>query len=103
MKRLGVICPSVQQHILIHSKTFFSLLDTNECQVNKGGCSQICYNTIGSFTCTCEIDFMLDKDNRTCYGKKLSNLLLCMYLLINLFTHFILIVFICYVEKYWQC
>ena len=44
-------------------------LDINECLVNKGGCSQTCTNTIGSFVCSCQNGFDLNSDNLTCQGK----------------------------------
>ena len=44
-------------------------LDINECLSNKGGCSQTCTNTIGSFVCSCQNGFVLDSDNLTCQGK----------------------------------
>ena len=33
------------------------LLDTNECILNNGGCSQICVNTIGSYNCSCNTGY----------------------------------------------
>ena len=30
--------------------------DVNECEIRNGGCSHGCYNTVGSFECTCPQD-----------------------------------------------
>ena len=32
-------------------------------------CSQNCQNTFGSYNCTCEAGFVLNKDMQTCDGK----------------------------------
>lgn len=32
-------------------------IDINECEVNNGGCSDVCINTVGSFMCTCSAGF----------------------------------------------
>lgn len=42
--------------------------DVNECVTCNGSCSQICSNTIGSYTCSCAAGYMLSVDNRTCLG-----------------------------------
>lgn len=41
-------------------------VDVNECAVNNGGCSQICSNSIGSFSCSCRTGFQNAPDGRTC-------------------------------------
>ncbi|XP_072398904.1 uncharacterized protein slow isoform X2 [Diabrotica undecimpunctata] len=40
-------------------------IDIDECKEQKP-CDQICYNTLGSFTCQCKEDFVLQKDGQTC-------------------------------------
>ena len=42
--------------------------DIDECHVNKGGCSDSCLNTHGSFECTCPHGFQVKADERTCVG-----------------------------------
>ena len=43
--------------------------DINECAVDKGGCSQTCTNTVGSFICGCySAGYTLDIDRITCDG-----------------------------------
>ena len=45
-------------------------IDVNECHTSNGGCDQICYNTVGSYTCSCGNGYRLQNDNHTCEGKK---------------------------------
>ncbi|XP_076086426.1 uncharacterized protein LOC143057079 [Mytilus galloprovincialis] len=40
--------------------------DINECLVSKGGCSQICRNSIGSYQCYCKNGYYLGSDRKTC-------------------------------------
>ena len=42
------------------------LLDLDECAVNNGGCAQICSNTEGSFTCSCNPESTLASNGRDC-------------------------------------
>ena len=47
----------------------FILSDVDECQTNDGGCNQTCYNTAGSFECSCGPGYALAADNLDCDGK----------------------------------
>ena len=40
--------------------------DTDECEQSSHDCDQICTNTLGSYECSCETDFTLGDDSRTC-------------------------------------
>lgn len=40
--------------------------DVNECQIDNGGCSDICNNSAGSFVCACRSGLQLSNDGRTC-------------------------------------
>ena len=40
--------------------------DVDECSEGTSGCSQLCTNTIGSYTCTCDNGYQLTNDNHTC-------------------------------------
>ena len=51
------------------------ITDVNECDINNGGCEQICNNTIGSFNCSCEMGYELDSSGLNCSGM-LTNLCL---------------------------
>ena len=42
------------------------LIDIDECSDGTSGCSQLCTNTIGSYTCTCDNGYQLTNDNHTC-------------------------------------
>lgn len=57
-----------------HCKVGFSgnhcELDRNECQQDKP-CDQNCYNTLGSYYCSCRDGFVLQADKQSC--KKLAN------------------------------
>ena len=41
-------------------------LDTDECSEGTSGCSQICINNNGSYTCTCHNGYQLSNDNHAC-------------------------------------
>ena len=43
-------------------------LDINECNENLDNCDQTCVNTNGSFTCQCNIGYILESDRHTCTG-----------------------------------
>ena len=42
------------------------ITDVDECSAGTDSCSQICDNTVGSYTCSCIQSFSLDTDGRTC-------------------------------------
>eukprot|EP00731_Ephydatia_muelleri_P037516 Em0494g1a len=48
------------------SKMFSCYPDTNECATNNGNCAQTCINSIGTYTCSCNIGYTLNADGRTC-------------------------------------
>ena len=43
--------------------------DINECNVDNGGCSDVCENSIGSFQCSCFSGFELQENLRNCSGE----------------------------------
>ena len=49
---------------LVNTQTTQS--DVNECAQDLDNCQQLCNNTVGSFTCGCEIGYELDVDGFTC-------------------------------------
>ena len=53
---------------LILSKINY-IIDIDECASGKGGCSDSCVNTAGSFVCSCPSGKYLDSDGKTCKGK----------------------------------
>ena len=46
-----------------------SVLDIEECDLNTDGCDQLCENTDGNFTCSCEDGFAVSAtDPKICEG-----------------------------------
>ena len=43
--------------------------DLNECDINNGGCDQICENTAGSFRCSCRPGYNESQNGASCYSK----------------------------------
>ena len=43
--------------------------DVDECKRGTNNCSQLCINTVGSYTCDCILGFQLDSDGRACNSK----------------------------------
>ena len=44
--------------------------DVNECQTaSRGGCTQKCINTLGTYKCECNTGYTINIDQRTCDGK----------------------------------
>ena len=40
-----------------------------ECARDNGGCSQLCREAVGSFSCHCRSGYQLDRDGKTCHGE----------------------------------
>ena len=51
-------------YVYIHS-----FIDTNECLLNNGGCTQLCTNTIGSYHCDCRSGYQLNDNGSSCNGQ----------------------------------
>lgn len=47
-------------------KSYFFPADINECAEGLSSCSQVCTNTVGSYTCSCHPGYTLDADSSTC-------------------------------------
>ena len=58
------MCPHTHTHT--HPRT----LDIDECRMNP--CSHDCWNTIGSFYCTCPVDSRIMEDMVTCDGNAMT-------------------------------
>ncbi len=55
--------------VVVVAKCYKSLVvDIDECADNTAGCSQICTNNGGSFTCSCRPGYLLGTNRKTCYG-----------------------------------
>ena len=49
--------------------SFLRDIDMDECAYEKGGCQDICVNTVGSYYCSCsDPEFSLAPDKRHCIG-----------------------------------
>ena len=57
-----------QLHINVYVYLFS---DINECE-DDHGCSQICINKIGTFTCECNDGYILQADGKQCLGTQVS-------------------------------
>lgn len=49
----------------------FYVLDIDECKEGSAGCSQICNNAIGNYSCSCSRGYELDNDLHRCNGNTL--------------------------------
>lgn len=50
-------------------RSAFLYTDINECaRADQLRCQQICFNTIGSYNCSCEDGYLLQEDGLTCEG-----------------------------------
>ena len=50
-------------------------IDINECAENRDSCAQICTDTDGGYSCSCEAGYDLASDRRGCNGENKSNLM----------------------------
>ena len=46
----------------------YDYIDINECSMNNGGCSQLCINANGNYSCSCYSGYEL-KNSYNCFGK----------------------------------
>lgn len=49
-------------------KSIFYILDINECTLGTDRCAQNCFNTVGSYRCSCNTGYTLNSDGLTCDG-----------------------------------
>ena len=54
-----------------HIVSILCIEDINECNSNNGGCEHDCINTEGSYYCTCDTGYSLNKNNNNCTGEDL--------------------------------
>ncbi|MEW8544649.1 MAG: calcium-binding EGF-like domain-containing protein [Candidatus Thiodiazotropha sp.] len=43
-------------------------LDIDECSILNGGCQDVCYNTNGSYECSCGEGKTLNANGKSCMG-----------------------------------
>ena len=53
--------------------------DINECATNNGGCSQVCLNTEGSYSCDCYSGYELGPNNHTRNGRSTTFIKVLIY------------------------
>ena len=46
----------------------YNVIDIDECTDGIHFCAHNCFNTIGSYSCICEIGYLLNEDGRQCDG-----------------------------------
>ena len=64
---------SLSMHVIYCNYYFNNIcVDINECSSNNGGCQHNCYNTVGSYYCTCNTGWVLSSNGQTCTGMSLS-------------------------------
>ena len=54
----------------VHSINFllYAVLDIDECSENADICDQNCSNTEGSYTCSCNVGYVLASNGHSCSG-----------------------------------
>ena len=48
------------------------IVDNDECMLGTHVCTQNCTNTAGSYTCSCNTGYTLNRDGRSCDGMHYS-------------------------------
>ena len=56
-------------------------IDINECREGTDGCAQICTDSEGSYSCSCETGYNLAEDKHGCNGKNTCSAISCMQML----------------------
>ena len=56
------------KHMYLFSVTSF-VLDHDECGTNVHDCDQHCHNSRSSYYCTCDNEYRLSTNGRSCIGK----------------------------------
>ena len=56
-------------YVILCQKYLLFFEDIDECQLNNGGCAQMCLNDIGHFQCHCVSGYILSGDGLGCDGK----------------------------------
>ena len=48
---------------------YLEILDIDECAEGTDRCAQNCHNTIGSYTCSCNVGYRLNSNGYDCDGR----------------------------------
>ena len=72
---LVMVCSYITHiELLLHVMRYcYTVSDMNECTSRSHNCTQICTNTAGSFTCSCNSGYTLAADGHSCIGKFLTS------------------------------
>ena len=58
-----------EKYIIVFVISCHIIADINECSNNNGGCEDVCNNTIGSYSCSCQANgYNLDANRLSCSG-----------------------------------
>ena len=60
-----ITCTQLLLHIM---RCRYTASDINECTSRAHNCAQVCTNTAGSFTCSCNSGYTLEADGHSCSG-----------------------------------
>lgn len=52
--------------------------DIDECASGTDSCAHSCQDSIGSYICLCNAEFILSEDGRSCEGKRIVHSLSCL-------------------------
>ena len=66
---------SCSNNLMKNCTIWVPFADVDECLTNNGGCEQVCTNTDGSFSCSCDSGYSLDSNLLNCSGETLLVLL----------------------------
>ncbi len=60
-----------------HSRNaILSITDIDECGESISGCAQLCHNTVGSYSCSCDIGYTLGSNNHSCEGTLANSIII---------------------------
>ena len=78
----------------LNNNSYSTIVDINECRSHNGGCNHHCTNSHGSFRCSCNNGYSLQRNKKTCVGK---------YIVINIHVQIITVRSNVYVIKDIHC
>ena len=68
---LVMVCENLLVYVLLATSNYSIISfssDINECTSRSHNCVQVCTNTAGSFTCSCNSGYTLAADGHSCTG-----------------------------------
>ena len=68
---------SVCRYCMLFWLPLFFFKDIDECKEGTSGCSQLCNDNDGSFTCDCSGGYRLQSDKKSCAGEYFDEIKLC--------------------------